>query len=84
MRNYIQKVRFYRTFEIEAKDAEEATHKLQDLVDEVTFQSDVESEGVYLFEDEPEECPTCHGAGEVGDVAGDECPTCKGSGTVDP
>lgn len=79
MKTYTQKVSFYRTFEISAKNAEEATRKLEDLVDEITFQSDVECDGTYDFEDEPEECPTCKGEG---DVDGSECSTCEGSGQV--
>lgn len=56
MRQYSQKVRFERTFNITAKDAESANAKLQELVERVEFDGDVRAEGVYDFEDEdPEE-----------------------------
>lgn len=59
MKNYRQKVTFSRTFNIKAKNAEEATRKLESLVDEVEFSSDVSHDGYCPFEDEePEEVET--------------------------
>lgn len=52
MPEYTQKVKFYREFTISAKNAEEATRKLESLIDEVEFSADVRTDTWYPFEDE--------------------------------
>lgn len=55
MPKYSQKVTFFRTFHIEAKDAAEATSMLGWAVHDVMFTSDLQCEGWNPFEDEEPE-----------------------------
>lgn len=56
MPEYTQKVTFSRTFHFTAKDAAHANAKLEKLIDEAEFASELTNDGWYAFEDEePEE-----------------------------
>lgn len=50
-----QTVTFRRAFCIEAKDAAEANNKLESLLDEIEFESDVSTDMWYPFEDKEDE-----------------------------
>lgn len=55
MPEYKQKIRFERTFTIQAKDADEANRKLEDLISSVEWDADVECDGFYDDFEDPEE-----------------------------
>ena len=81
MPTYTQRVEFSREFTITAKDANAANDRLDELVREVEFSSDVRCrDGVYLFEDDPVECPKCKGA--CVNENDENCPHCHGEGSV--
>lgn len=77
MKTYKQRVKFEKTFEIQARDASQANEKLCALVHEAEWSADVQSEGFYEFEDEPVECPECKGNGEIDDER--TCSRCNGT-----
>jgi hypothetical protein len=52
MPDYSQKITFSKRFLIKAKDADEATRKLESAIDKVEFASDLSHDGYYPFEDE--------------------------------
>lgn len=79
MPSYKQTVKFERVFHILAKDAAEANEKLENAVREIEWDSDVESQGFYEFEDEPVECPECKGDCEVDEKP---CVKCNGEGSI--
>ncbi len=54
MPEYKQKIRFERTFTIQAKNADEANRKLEDLIRDVEFDGDVECDGFYQDFEDPE------------------------------
>ena len=54
MPEYKQKIRFERTFTIQAKNADEANRKLEDLISGVEFDSDVACDGCYHDFEDPE------------------------------
>lgn len=55
MPEYKQKIRFERTFTIQAKDANEANSKLEDLISSVEWDADVTCDGFYDDFEDPEE-----------------------------
>jgi hypothetical protein len=55
MKTYSQTVTFRRRFTIQAKNAEEANKKLDTLIEEVEFASDVECDGFYSYFEDLEE-----------------------------
>ena len=81
MPEYRQAIGFEHEFVIKAQNAQEANEKLEELIHEVEWQSDVRNSGYYDFEDEPVECPKCKGNCLIGD---DEkiCDRCEGKGSV--
>lgn len=72
---------FYREWEIEAKDAQQANDKLQRFIDQSEFGGDVQCDGSYEFEDEPVTCPKCKGSGIEG-KDGADCEKCLGQGEI--
>lgn len=52
MPEYQQTVRFSKTFYIKAANAEEATRKMEEEIDDVEFSASVSHDGYYPFEDE--------------------------------
>jgi hypothetical protein len=79
MPTYKQKVRFEREFVIEAKDASEASQKLEEQIDDVEMDADVRCEGFYEFEDEPVPCPDCEDGRDSEDKI---CSRCDGDGVI--
>jgi hypothetical protein len=78
---YRQTVKFERSFQIEAKDAESANAKLREAVHQCEWDADVENQGFYDFEDEPVQCPACRGACVIGEDERD-CERCAATGAV--
>ncbi len=54
MPEYKQKIKFERTFTIQAKDADEANRKLEDLISRIEWDADVECDGCYRDFEDPE------------------------------
>ncbi len=77
MPKYTQTIRFERELVINAKDAREANEKLEALIHDIEWGSDVRNEGYYDFE----ECPKCKGNCTIGDDE-QNCDRCNGEGSV--
>jgi len=92
MKTYRFKVEFTQTYEILAKNSEDANNKIKDVidVDEFAMSGSPEIE-YYGVEDEPIKCPDYKGEGTIPQLSTnreddlyDMCPRCKGDGEIIP
>ena len=85
MKTYEQTVTFTKKIKVVAKNAEGANQKFEEECEEAAMYGDMEGYERREVDDEPIECPHCHGEGiEMDDDDDLPCGRCDGVGEIYP